>query len=242
MVFGQNMISSAQVATISAAEGDLYLTTDTNELYIGRTNGNLRKLGGITQLVQDNTTGALNFSDSDGVQQQIELISTDANNAVTTGADGGVYLPNSAVSTVYMGYFIINATGNRTITGIPFRPSQVSFTAHANVETTGINADNQVANNDRGIANAFGTMEGFARNNGGGITQLAMYIGGSGNSINDISRYSSTSRCIGVRYSNQNGDNLGLTAASLTSFNADGFTLNVTNRADNLLVLYKAYR
>jgi hypothetical protein len=240
-MFGQNMINSAQVAGISAAEGDLYLTSDTNELYIGRTNGNLRKLGGITQLTQDNFTGTLSFSDSDGVQQQIELISTDANNAVTAGGDGGVYLPNSAVSTVYMGYFIINATGNRAITGIPFRPSQVSFTAFANVENVGLYSDNQAGNNNSGIANAFGAMEGFARNDGGSITRLAMYIGGSGNSINDISRYSSTSRCIGVRYSNQNGDNLGLTAASLTSFDADGFTLNITNRADNLLVL-KAYR
>lgn len=53
-------------------------------------------------------------------------------------------------------------------------------------------------------------------------------LGGHGNSINDISRYASNSNCIGVRYGNQNGDDLGKITAYLSSFNTNGFTLSVS--------------
>ena len=85
-------------------------------------------------------------------------------------------------------------------------------------------------------------MAGFATNHGGTIAQQVIYVGGNGNSINDISRYASDSRSIGIRYSNQNGDNLGLTAAQVTRFNGDGFTINVTDHTENIVVLYEAYR
>tara|TARA_R110001583_G_scaffold114811_1_gene265233 strand:- start:149 stop:352 length:204 start_codon:yes stop_codon:yes gene_type:complete len=67
-------------------------------------------------------------------------------------------------------------------------------------------------------------------------------VGGNGTSINDISRYSNPNECIGIRYSNQNGDSLGLTTASLTSFTTDGFIINVTNRSDDVLVMFTAYK
>ena len=165
------------------------------------------------------------------------------------GADGAVGPQGPAgpqgpmgPSNVYVGSFIITSTGNQTITGLPFQPSQITFVAHANVESFGIDSDNGVGNNNGGIANAYGSMNGFARDNGGSITQGVIYVGGSGNSINDISRYSSSARCIGVRYSNQNGDAVGRTLAQFTSFNTNGFTINVTNRSDNLLVFYTAYQ
>ncbi|MGB3152191.1 MAG: hypothetical protein WBB27_16160 [Maribacter sp.] len=142
---------------------------------------------------------------------------------------------------VYMGVLIINGTGNINVSGLPFRPSQVSFSAHANIESLNINSDNGVGNNNNGIANSYGSMNGFARNNGGSTTQQVIYVGGSGNSINDISRYSSSGHCIGIRYGNQNGDNLGITSASLSSFNTNGFTINVDSHVDNLVVLYQAY-
>ncbi|MGB1210326.1 MAG: hypothetical protein ACPG41_02820, partial [Lacinutrix venerupis] len=145
-------------------------------------------------------------------------------------------------SNAYVGQFIITATGNQTITGIPFEPSSITFVAHANVETLDIDADNGVGNNNTGIANSFGTMNGFARNDSGTITQQVIYVGGSGNSINDISRFASSSRCIGLRYGNQNGDAVGRTLASLTSFNANGFTINVTNKSDNVVVIFTAYK
>jgi len=143
---------------------------------------------------------------------------------------------------VFTGVFTISNTGTMTITGLPFKPSQISFTAHANVESLNLNSDNATRNNDNGISNSFGTMNGFVRDDSGSMAQQVIYVGGSGNSINDISRYASSTHCIGVRYGNQNGDNLGITSASISSLNSNGFTINVDNNADDLVVLYKAYQ
>lgn len=98
--------------------------------------------------------------------------------------------------------------------------------AHANVESFGIDSDNGIGNNARGISNSFGTSNGYARN-GSSPSQGFIYVGSHGNSINDISRYSSDIACIGIRYGNQNGDSLGKITAELTSFDANGFTLNI---------------
>lgn len=147
----------------------------------------------------------------------------------------------SAGFTAYPGHLIITGTGSQTISGLPFQPSAIVFSAHANVETITLNSDNGVGNNSNTIENAFGTMNGYARNDNGTINQQVIYVGGSGTSINNISRYSNPSQCIGIRYSNQNGGNLGLTTATLTDFTADGFTINVNSLADNLLVMFTAY-
>jgi hypothetical protein len=85
-------------------------------------------------------------------------------------------------------------------------------------------------------------MNGFARDEGASIAHQVIYVGGHGNSINDISRFASDSHCIGLRYGNQNGNNLGITSARVTSFNADGFTLNTDRFADGVVVLFTAYR
>lgn len=154
----------------------------------------------------------------------------------------GTQWKNTRSNGVHLGFLIINSTGNLNITGIPFQPSQVSFVAHANVESLNIDSDNGSGNNFNGIPNAFGTMNGFAREENGAITQQVIYVGGNGTSINDISRYASSAECIGIRYSNQNGDNIGVTSASLSTFNTDGFTLTVGSNADNLVVLYQAYQ
>ncbi|MBN2867273.1 MAG: hypothetical protein JXK08_01240 [Flavobacteriaceae bacterium] len=165
-------------------------------------------------------------------------VSSDAGNQLTGGSDNGVYLGR----TTHFGKFIITGTGNITISGLPFKPSQIKFTAHANVETYDLNSDNGTNNNNGGISNAFGSMNGYVTNYNSIIDQQLIYVGGSGNSINDISRFSSSSHCIGIRYSNQNGDNLGITSASIVSFNDDGFTINVDRHVDNLVVIFEAYR
>jgi len=128
------------------------------------------------------------------------------------------------------------------INGLPFQPKRISFTAFSNVDSYDQSIDNGVGNNNSGLANAFGGMKGFAQVNSGSVDQQVIYNGGSGNSINDISRYASSSHCIGLRYSNQNGDSLGITSASISSFNADGFTLNVDSYADSVVILFEAYR
>lgn len=160
-------------------------------------------------------------------------------NAGTPGTP--VWTPFSA-SPTYIGKFIITGTGSQTISGLPFQPTSIKFSAHANVESYNINADNGIGNNNGTFQNAFGSMQGFATNYSGSIQEQVIYIGGSGNSINDISRYSSNSRSIGIRYSNQNGDSLGLTTARVTNFNSDGFTINVTNHTENIVVIYEAHR
>lgn len=143
---------------------------------------------------------------------------------------------------VYMGKFRITATGTMTVGGLPFKPESIEFKAYANVEDYNVNADNGVSNNAAGAQNYFGDMQGYAKQNPGNIEQQVIAGGANANSPNDHSRYASDTKCIAIRYANNNGDNLGLTSASLTSFESDGFTLNVDNFRDELVVLYIAYK
>lgn len=142
---------------------------------------------------------------------------------------------------VYSGFFLVSATGSISVSGLPFQPRNITFTAHANVESINLNSDNGIRNNERGIANAFASCNGFVRDDSGSIVQQSISIGAHGNSINDISRYASSSHCVGIRYGNQNGDLLGITSMTCTSLNPDGFTVNVDSFADGLVVLYTAY-
>lgn len=142
----------------------------------------------------------------------------------------------------YTGTFRITSTGSSSITGIPFQPSSVSFVAYANVEDYDMDIDNGTVNNETGLPNAYGSMKGFARDENGTITEQVIFNGGSGNSINDISRYASSSHSIGIRYANQNGDNLGLTTATVSSFTSDGFTINTDSFADGLVIIFEAYK
>ena len=178
----------------------------------------------ITGLSQDTSTGVITYINEDSVSQTANVVSSDSANNLSVGNDGGTYLG----PLVYSGYFIISAPGVQTITGLSFQPSQITFVANANIDSLNIDNDNATGNNDRGIANSFGTMNGFARYDGISISQQVIFIGGSGNNLNNISRYASSSNCIGLRYGDQNGMDLGKITAGLISFNVDGFTINVT--------------
>ena len=152
------------------------------------------------------------------------------------GADGATG-PQGPVgpSGTYTGFFIIDnttltTTGTYTqaIVGIPFQPSQVTFKAHPNIGSFNVNDDNALGANNTGLLeNTFGAMNGFARA-GSPIAQAVIFSGGSGSSINNISRYANNTECIGLRYTNNNGNNLGVISASMASFTANGFNLNVT--------------
>ena len=173
-------------------------------------------------------------------------VSTDADNQIQVGSDGGAYLG----PTVYTGSFIINSNGSQNITGLPFQPSQITFVAHANVEALDVDAGS--SNSDTRVNLFWGSMNGFIRKNAGGsTTQQVIFIGQSGREtgslyINNISKYASSSNCIGVRYANESGNKIGMLTASFSSFNSDGFTINVTRNNDatseNLVVLYTAYK
>lgn len=204
----------------------------------------LTTIVGYTQLDGSLFLGLTNATTSEinsaiNVEKGFMLYNTDVNEIYVY--DGSSWVSNSKPS-VYMGVLTISSTGNLSVSGMPFKPSQISFSAHANIESLNLNTDNGTRNNDNGIANTYGSMNGFARDDNGSIVQQIIYVGGNGNSINDISRFSSNSACIGIRYSNQNGDNLGITSASLASFNPNGFTINVGSHADNLVVIYQAYK
>ncbi|XMO85253.1 hypothetical protein AAFN75_10685 [Algibacter sp. AS12] len=145
-------------------------------------------------------------------------------------------------SSVHIGKFIITGTGTQTITGLPFEPSSIKFSAVPNVESYNVDADNDIGNNNNTFQNVFGNMSGYTTNYGGGILQQVIFVGGSGASINDISRYASSSRAIGIRYTNNNGNSLGLTAAEVTSFGTNGFTINVTDHTEDIVVIFEAHR
>jgi len=164
--------------------------------------------------------------------------------------DGTNWVETSKVGpTVYTGSFIINANGNQAITGLPFQPSQITFMAHANIEA--VNVDIGSSNSDTRVNLFWGSMNGFARINNGNTTQQVIFIGQNGREtgspyINNISKYASNSNCIAIRYANENGTKIGLLTASLTSFNNNGFTINVSRNnnatSENLVVLYTAYK
>ena len=59
----------------------------------------------LTSLAQDDATGNITYTDENGVAATAEIISTDAGNLITAGADGGTYLdvtslPSETITTL----------------------------------------------------------------------------------------------------------------------------------------------
>ncbi len=196
----------------------------------------------------------------------------DTNSSITKIYDGSnwhVINEPSTSSSVYTGSFKIEGpdgtsttTLSKAINNLPFLPSQITFVAHTNIEDLEENDGNSDTSNANTINNTSGSMTGFARTDGAsGFLQHVIFIGSHGNSITNITRYSSDSNCIGLRYTNNNGQNLGVLSASLTSFDTHsisnfGFTLSVKysigtegstdqNRgilSEDVMVLFTAYK
>ncbi len=212
---------------------------------------------------------------------QLHSVTTAERNSITGVAEGSLifdsdeqtlYTYTSSVGwkrlqsepNTYTGSFILSsATASISITDVPFKPSKITFNSHANIESFNIDTDSGVDDNTFGLQNSFGNMDGFARDDAGSIAQQVIYSGGSGNSINDISRYASNLHCIGIRFGDQNGADLGKILGQLNSFDNNGFTIgtNYSNgtvtsitgdprteidpadvQAESLVVLYTAYR
>lgn len=216
----------------------------------------------VTSFEQNDVSpsGEITYIDEAGDAFTAQVVSTDADNQIEVGTDGGSYLG----PTVYTGFFIIDNTTLTTtgtyaqnVTGIPFQPSQITFVAHPNIGDFDINDDNGAQGPNTGrLDNTHGTMNGFGRAGAGGISQAVIFSGASGSSVNDITRYSNDDQCIGLRYTNNNGSNLGVIDGVLTSFTTTGFNLNITYtlgtvgntdlRNDildqNVIVLYTAYK
>lgn len=217
---------------------------------------------------------------SAGQLVQIHNVSTAERNAITDAEPGMLIYDTSdeniyiftrthgwikyqTAPSVYVGSFIIEKEGALSIEDLPFKPSQITFVAHANIESFNIDSDNGLGDNSRNLQNSHGNMTGFARDDNGTITQQVIYSGAHGNSVNDISRYSSNTRCIGIRFGHQNGDDLGKITAGLASFDETGFTIKAeyTNgtltdnnanplvliqpddvQKESIVVMYTAYR
>ncbi|ALM20878.1 lysyl-tRNA synthetase [Nonlabens sp. MIC269] len=166
---------------------------------------------------------------------------------------------------IHFGTITITSSGSVSVTGVGFEPSSVEFVAINRVQTANEGASRSGQNNSNDIRMAGGMTTGFAQNNGGAIDQYAMATGLSGSSINNIGTYSSTNHCFAALFVNNNGEPIhdngsatggtdtqeGLIRASMTSFDTDGFTINVdrflagssTNSRENqIVVMYKAYR
>jgi hypothetical protein len=151
--------------------------------------------------------------------------------------DGTQWVKIETGPSVYTGSFRISAPGGnsntsfqKVIGNLPFLPSQINFVAYTNIED--FPTDNDKQGNTNSIQNTAGTMNGFVRNDDNlGIIQQVIFIGTHGRSTNNISRYASNSNCLGLRYTNKNGENLGVINAVLTSFDTNlssfGFSLNI---------------
>lgn len=218
---------STEIADIhnarSASEGDLYQDTFDQEYYLGLTNGELTKINDPIDSISI-VGDTLSVYQGDSSYKAIGIINEPR---------------------VQMGIFKIdsNVTGDYVVNNLRFKPNLVEFTAYANIDTTTLDDDNGVGNNVNTRQNSFAYMKGYAQLEADGSTsQFVICGGGNGTSINDISRYAAATRCIGIRYGNQNGDNVGLTLAQLVSFDENGFTINATQVDDGVLIMFTAYR
>jgi hypothetical protein len=137
-----------------------------------------------------------------------------------------------------MGTFTISAAGSLSVTGVGFQPSQLMFWCES---VGGVNQDRAGTGGD-GATNYAGSSVGFAADDG---TRQVVNSGMSGNSVNNSSHFSSdTGEVIALRYAGQNGtiSSGGVLQAELTSFDSDGFTLNVTDFNQTEPVFYIANR
>lgn len=167
--------------------------------------------------------------------------------------------------TVHFGTMIIDATGDKVIDNIGFKPSSIEFIAINRVQNINDGSYRAGTNNSNDIRMAAGQMQGFATNYDGVKSQQVISFSTNGSSINNIGTYSSSSHCIAAYFVNNNGEAIhdngtasggtdtqdGLIRASLSSFDTDGFTINVdkflegaasNDRTNQIVVIYKAYR
>jgi hypothetical protein len=147
------------------------------------------------------------------------------------GKTGDVSVPESPV---YPGIIIINGTGNFTVSSVPFQPSSVKLEIHAN------RGQNRSTDSGGGsnVRNSISQMTGIARDDG---TRQAIGNAGSGNSINEVRKFSTNNKCILMEYSGKNGGFEGSFEGDITSFNADGFTINMSRVDQTEVVIFTAY-
>ena len=172
---------------------------------------------------------------------------------------------SSNQKTVHFGKMLIDASGTKIITGVGFQPSSIEFIAVNRAQDYNDGAYRSAVNNSNDVRMAGGQMTGYATNYGGTTSQQVISFGSNGSSINNIGSYASQNHCIAAFFVNNNGDPIhdngtasggsdsqdGLIRASLTTFDTDGFTLDVdrflagsaaNSRTNQIVVKFKAFR
>lgn len=149
--------------------------------------------------------------------------------------DGEQSLTESSKST-YVGSFTVTGTGDYTVSGLPFQPSMVEFDIHA---TGGNDVSTAPPTNDNTDANSASHMSGRARDDG---FRQATGNSASGNSINAIRKFATSTEAILMEYSDANGNNVGTLQGDVTSWNSDGFTVNISSFSQTEVVQYTAHR
>jgi len=187
---------------------------------------------GTSLILEDNSQNTtINVSDILQTTDTIDADTLDGNTVNDLTSSGG------GESSVYTGFLVINSTGNYTISEVPFTPSSVKFEG----ESVGgnRNTDRDGPGNSNSDGNYAGSFTGFARDDG---TRQVIHTGGSGNSINATSHFSSSSACIAIRYADQNGNRVGELLGDITSFDSNGFTVNISSFSQDEVVIYTAYK
>ncbi len=158
-----------------------------------------------------------------------ELTSTEWNNHVADQKS------RATTPVSFPGSFEVTGTETVTVTAPGFTPSSVKFDIHAN---SGQNVSGSGSGGDI-VSNSASHMTGFARDDG---TRQAIGNSASGNSIDNVRRFSTNSNAILMEYSSQGGANIGTLRGDVTSFDSDGFTVDFTSHAQNEVVIYTAFK
>lgn len=143
------------------------------------------------------------------------------------------------------GTILVNSSGDISVTGLGFAPNKVKFESTAPVDAT--DTEGAPTANANTEDNFSGIMVGFAKNTSGGTVQQVTSSGAPGNNTNAIRHFASSSKCIGISYADQDGNEIAQIDGTLSSWDSDGFTVNIGtfNSVANIsgaLVVWTAWR
>ena len=153
----------------------------------------------------------------------------DGNNRWEFSNDGSTFSPlSTGFSARKQGFITLPAgtTGTISVTGVGFQANFVEFTLNNDIES--VNFDQVSPTNNSSEQGSFGWGKGYAYDTGSGLEQQVQFFSASSNSINAHRGYSSNSNSVFVVASDQNGNNLGRIVGTVSSFNSNGFDLNIT--------------
>lgn len=140
----------------------------------------------------------------------------------------------------YANWFTLSGTAPFTQTvSVDLHPEIVLFYAAPSV--SGMNVNDDAGTGGSTMLNYSGSSFGMATlQPGGSISNGCVHSGGSGNSINEVSRYSSNSYSIGVRYADMDGVALGYNEAYVSSVSDGSMEITADTHDNDLLVFFLA--